>query len=594
MIKRLLILFFSLTFPYLAHGYGNHQALEIINIKPVGTGSPAISSNNRIFRAYPGITYEIPVGAIGGKYPYTYSLINQPTGMTIDSKKGIITWLNPQATANNVTVRVTDVDGVIDEATWSITVGTTGFLFVDDTTDASGTGTIDDPYDSIQDILNIGTGAADSIVYFRAGTYNVPIHHYGQAVTYTTTACNLGGFTGSRAHIWIGYPGETVNLQLSGAVGGNADWIGTYEHRVDNMWFSNLTINGGWHWGVLSGPSDYLTVYDTIFNDVSFTDVAGNSGGIGIYPAGETKDFFYIGHSSFSNFTHAAFIGSIYTSNKLLIEFNTFGSRYEAGSDVAIKSAALYSTVRANVFNGGVTQYSLGSSSSGNFAECNYNEITFNYINTSKAGDFNTGHRQLTTWVERNTIGGPSGWNFRDTDYPDLCGGPFYFEDNVFDVDNNAAITQGTNSTSDYAQCVTLINNSVAASGLIDTEGKLLASTYIGLRGWQLADGTTPLEPASGMTITCWQDSDNDLYGSGSFGEFFDCPMGYYTASHFTSTTSDCNDTNGTINPGGTETCGDGIDQDCSGSDLTCTPTPARIRWGTGSVGHGTGTTGQQ
>ncbi len=40
----------------------------------------------------------------------------------------------------------------------------------------------------------------------------------------------------------------------------------------------------------------------------------------------------------------------------------------------------------------------------------------------------------------------------------------------------------------------------------------------------------------------------------------------------------DCDDSNAAVHPGAAETCGDGIDQNCSGADLACgTETPASI-----------------
>lgn len=73
-----------------------------------------------------------------------------------------------------------------------------------------------------------------------------------------------------------------------------------------------------------------------------------------------------------------------------------------------------------------------------------------------------------------------------------------------------------------------------------------------------------------GSTITCYQDADNDLYGHGVSETVESCSSGYYVASHFTSLTGDCNDSNASIHPGATDICGNGIDEDCSGSDASC------------------------
>ena len=51
----------------------------------------------------------------------------------------------------------------------------------------------------------------------------------------------------------------------------------------------------------------------------------------------------------------------------------------------------------------------------------------------------------------------------------------------------------------------------------------------------------------------------------------------------------DCNDASAAIHPGAAEVCDDGIDQDCSGADLACTPLPSDGHYGPDCVScHGT------
>ena len=62
-----------------------------------------------------------------------------------------------------------------------------------------------------------------------------------------------------------------------------------------------------------------------------------------------------------------------------------------------------------------------------------------------------------------------------------------------------------------------------------------------------------------------YRDADVDTYGDpNDFVSDFTSPPGYVDND------LDCDDTDSDINPDGYDVCDDGIDQDCSGSDLVC------------------------
>ena len=79
-------------------------------------------------------------------------------------------------------------------------------------------------------------------------------------------------------------------------------------------------------------------------------------------------------------------------------------------------------------------------------------------------------------------------------------------------------------------------------------------------------------EACGGAASTWYKDADADGCSDGTTIAQVDRPTDYYLASELLTTTGDCNDSVSSIHPLALEVCGDGIDQDCDGSDLACIP----------------------
>ncbi|GAB6041482.1 putative metal-binding motif-containing protein [Endothiovibrio diazotrophicus] len=79
-------------------------------------------------------------------------------------------------------------------------------------------------------------------------------------------------------------------------------------------------------------------------------------------------------------------------------------------------------------------------------------------------------------------------------------------------------------------------------------------------------DGRSDLEPSA----IWYKDSDGDGYSDGSMVNTTKQPREYYSERDLRSLSGDCDDADPLIHPEATETCGDGLDQNCDGRDPEC------------------------
>jgi hypothetical protein len=297
------------TFSVYAHD------LEIIQPKA------GLTTANRYYRAYPGFPYEVQISGIGGLYPYQYSLVDGPAGMSVDPSTGVLAWANPveRAEPYSVSARILDSSGDTQSVTWSILVTTQGFKFVDAVngkTAAEGAdGSIANPWKTIVDWYRTKYDKEFSgvFLYFREGTYRV-----ADAPIEDNWRLAILGF---KPVVWMAYPGENPIIDTDRS---HLSFYGSPDNLyIEGFQFRNFTAS---HGIVVASDTSNVTIRKNQFRDMPANSNPGgtNLSAIMISNAVTRGQNWTIASNSFSNIYNRAFGLLGYSADKALILRNTF------------------------------------------------------------------------------------------------------------------------------------------------------------------------------------------------------------------------------------------------------------------------------
>jgi hypothetical protein len=488
LVALLALALVSTVIPSRAFAQASPFALEVTNIKPAGTGNPAIPATNRIFHAYPGLEYNIRAGVIGGTYPYKFSLSNAPAGMVVNADTGEISWPNPAASAGPITLTVVDSIGASVQASWSISVHTTGFWFVNGDYTGTSTGSLTQPFKTLLELLTATQGKTGDIVYLRKSTspYMATPYPGGGSGSFTKTMfISLGGVS-QAPETMLAYPGEAPVIDLQNA----------YSLQVERPYFDGITIKNGADWIIIakSGAS-YKTLRRMTLAGVHSTyAINDNQGGYFVYDEG-TGYYDVLQDNDISGFVGAGGIGSLYNLSKILIENNHTHDGGAAGltpfaGPIGLKHSIINWTMRGNIMDipAGGRRLELYDMSSGGHP-CDF---SYNLLKRADSGLVMQWYDPDNAYVYRNTIIGDISFVLPDVSSAiESSTGPFYFKNNVI---------QGTLTYATYVTEQNDLKGSFTA-GFVDSRGNLTGSyvQYLGLRGYQLGSSTakTPVNPGS-------------------------------------------------------------------------------------------------
>ena len=295
--------------------YAANIPMEIIQPQP------SLTTANRYYKAYPGLEYNVKVGVLGGTFPFVYSLTTYPSGMTINADTGVITWPNPTVSGSphNVTMSVKDSENTTVTRSWTITVTTSGFRFLDAVNGNDGnSGTLASPWKTMGAFyLNSKNDStyAGEFLYFRNGTYytitaNVVLED-GWRVVFSPTAKPI---------VWMGYPGETPTIDINGAS------IAVYpgDPSYTNVYFDNFNITNN-NMGIrIENANSGIVVRRINFSNMSSDGSHNNWSGLMLSSGGpQTYTTNVLVSENTATDMSEMFFFLAYHTDKVVAEYNT-------------------------------------------------------------------------------------------------------------------------------------------------------------------------------------------------------------------------------------------------------------------------------
>ncbi|MFT3929933.1 MAG: hypothetical protein QM709_06510 [Spongiibacteraceae bacterium] len=486
-----------------------------------------LSTANRYYKAYPGLLYRVPVVVLGGAYPYRYSIVSGPTGMTVgqqygDTDYGIINYPNPVAGSYTVTINVTDQQGTSSNVTWPLTVTSSGFIFIDAVNGkasaangGTGTGTISNPFRTMDDFYSGTVGGAAStssrkgdgtyagyFVYYRAGTYSTSV----MARESADSGQRAPFVSGKKPKVHLAYPGETVNIDTSGAsIIFYTDSAGNYYFNGIN--FSNIAPGGdnkAWEWD--SGVND-IGSFECTYNGNTASSGGGyNAALVMSRNGGSFSNYVFMSHNTITKSNnYDTFLG--YYVNKFVAQNNTINNS-TGGNNAGFYAKITNSnwSIRANT---GLVGNSAPLYTADAYSTSNNIEVAWNNFKSSGPGaEFGLTPSTAigNIWQYRNT------WQVGMQSVVNVTINSLTVKNDVLTYTNSSANSHGWYYQTDAAtpkvtatfageECVKY------SSGCTDTSGKLTGSgaTYFGLRGHEApvpSGTTTTAAPPSAPVLT--------------------------------------------------------------------------------------------